>query len=118
MSRGDFHKEPPREINQPKRQARLMHPDIAKHPEIAGASPQVDPSPEFIRLPKSPHRCPFSGLSRSALNDLILGTNPPVRSVVVRKRGAVRGIRLIDYASLVRYLHQLGERDATEATGE
>ena len=96
-----------------------MHTDIAKHPEIAGTGSQASHGPEFIRLPKSPQRCPFSGLSRSALNVLILGTNPPVRSVVVRKRGAVRGIRLIDYASLIKYLHQLGEPESSaRTTGE
>ena len=95
-----------------------MYPDISKHPGTVVAGSTTSPTPEFIRLPKSPDRCPYSGLTRSALNELILGQSPPVRSVVVRKRGAVRGIRLIDYASLVRYLHQLGERDTTAATGE
>jgi hypothetical protein len=68
-------------------------------------------APEFFRLPKPPLHCPFSGLSRSALNALILGPNPAVRSVVIKKRGAVRGIRLIDYDSLMGYLHQLGQHD-------
>jgi hypothetical protein len=90
-----------------------MTPDIFTHHQ----TPQLDLKPtlvpEFIRLPRSPDRCPFSGLSRSALNELILGANPPVKSVVMRKRGAVRGVRLIDYGSLVSYLHQLGADNAT-----
>jgi hypothetical protein len=36
------------------------------------------------------------------------GNKPPVKSVVLRKRGAVRGIRLINYNSLMQYLAELG----------
>jgi hypothetical protein len=51
-------------------------------------------------------------LSRSTLNELTIpgpandGT-PPVKSVVLRKRGALRGIRLISYDSLMGYLKKL-----------
>lgn len=68
--------------------------------------------PEWIRLPAPGGRCPFTGLSRSTLNELTIagpaneGT-PPVKSVVLRKRGAVRGIRLISYDSLMAYLTEL-----------
>ena len=62
--------------------------------------------PEFLRLPRSGQRCPVSGLSRSKLNELILGSKPAVKSVVLRKRGTTRGIRLIDAASLVQFLRQ------------
>ena len=65
--------------------------------------------PEFLRLPKSGTRCPVCGLSRSKLNQLILpselnGHRPPVRSVSLRKRGAVRGVRLIATDDLLAYL--------------
>jgi hypothetical protein len=65
--------------------------------------------PEFLRLPKSPHHCPYTGMSRSALNALILPTKenkfkPSVRSFILRQRGAKTGIRLIDYASLVSHI--------------
>ncbi|MDF1659771.1 MAG: hypothetical protein P1U58_19315 [Verrucomicrobiales bacterium] len=63
--------------------------------------------PEFIRLPQSGKHCPHSGLSRSSLNELILGNNPPVQSKVLRKPGNIRGIRLIVYRSLMDYLHEL-----------
>jgi hypothetical protein len=67
--------------------------------------------PEFIRLPKAGSREPFTGLSRSKLNQLILpnpenGFKPPVRSVVLRKRGAIRGVRLIFLDSLVAYIRE------------
>lgn len=68
--------------------------------------------PEWVRLPAPGSRCPFTGLSRSTLNELTIpgpandGT-PPVKSVVLRKRGALRGIRLISYDSLMAHLENL-----------
>jgi hypothetical protein len=77
-------------------------------PEAAASVPQ---RPEFIRLPKPGKRCPYTGLTRSGLNNLILpcdlnGHRPPVRSICLRQRGAVRGTRLICYDSLMSYLYQ------------
>ena len=65
--------------------------------------------PEFLRLPHPGQQCRFTGMSRSGLNALILATEengfkPPVRSFVLRKRGAKTGIRLIDFDSLVTYI--------------
>jgi hypothetical protein len=65
--------------------------------------------PETIRLPKPGQLCPYFGLSRSALNQLILpcqlnGFKPPVKSFCLRQRGARTGIRLIDFASLKAYI--------------
>lgn len=68
--------------------------------------------PEWLRLPAPGSRCRFTGLSRSTLNELTIpgpandGT-PSVKSVVLRKRGALRGIRLISYDSLMGYLSDL-----------
>lgn len=68
--------------------------------------------PEFIRLPKPRTLCPWTGLSRSKLNELILpstlnGHRPPVRSVSLRNRGQVRAVRLINFDSLMAYLRSL-----------
>ena len=65
--------------------------------------------PEFLRLPKPGQLCPYTGMARSALNELILpternGFKPPVRSFCLRQKGARTGIRLIDYASLRTYI--------------
>ena len=75
---------------------------------------------EFIRLPHPGQRCPLTSMSRSALNGLILSTpendfKPPVKSFVIRKRGARTGIRLIDYDSLVSFIRshvELGKAQA------
>lgn len=68
--------------------------------------------PEWVRLPAPGRRCPFTGLSRSTLNELTIpgpanDGEPPVKSVVLRKRGALRGIRLISYDSLMAHLENL-----------
>jgi hypothetical protein len=65
--------------------------------------------PKWLRLPAPGARCRFTGLSRSTLNELTMAGPvndgvPPVKSVVLRKRGALRGIRLISYDSLMSYL--------------
>lgn len=65
--------------------------------------------PEYMRLPKLGERDPLFGLSRTVLNELVLpcrrnGHCPPVRSVLLRRRGAQTGIRLIDLDSLRAYL--------------
>jgi hypothetical protein len=75
-----------------------VHPPLAK-----------PKAPEFIRLPKPGTQCPYTGMTRGALNLLLLPTRhnnfkPEIRSFVLRQKGARTGIRLIDYASLRRYI--------------
>lgn len=79
--------------------------NTTKHPISANDGPR----PEFLRLPPPGQRCPHCGMSRSALNALILptsanGCKPPVRSFVLRQRGARTGIRLIDYENLRAFI--------------
>jgi hypothetical protein len=67
--------------------------------------------PEFMRLPRASQRDPVFGLSRSFINELILPCpendhRPPVRSVVLRRRGARTGVRLVDIDSLRAYLNK------------
>jgi hypothetical protein len=67
--------------------------------------------PEFIRLPKPRERDPLFGLSRSYLNVLILPSaendyRPPVRSVVLRRKGARTGVRLINVQSLREFIER------------
>ena len=81
------------------------------------------PRPEFIRLPKSGSQCPWSGLSRSKLNELILPTplnqfSPPVSSVSLRHRGQLRAVRLVAFDSLMAYLRQLERQQASAAAAE
>lgn len=50
---------------------------------------------------------PLSGLRRNVVYDLL--RSGKVRSVLIRKPGAVRGVRLIETASLLGYLRQLAD---------
>jgi hypothetical protein len=74
-------------------------------------------------LPPPGQRCAWTGLSRSAINELILptprnGYKPPVRSFVLRQRGAKKGIRLVDYQSLASYIRAHPETDAVAENAE
>ena len=66
--------------------------------------------PEFIRLPR-PGTCdPWTSLSRSTLNLLVLpcrekGYRPPVRSCTLRRKGTTKGVRLIELQSLLDYIN-------------
>ena len=82
--------------------------DAAKMPKIFMAKP------EYLR-PPTRGLCPFTGLSRSKLYELILPSEsnnykPPVKSVSLRKPGQIKGTRLIVFQSLLDYL-----RDEVEA---
>ncbi len=61
--------------------------------------------PEWLRLPKPGTACHYTGLTRTPMYGLI--REGKVRSVVLRQRGKLRGIRLIDYASLIQFLREL-----------
>jgi len=57
--------------------------------------------PEWVRVPEAVR---VSGLGRSSIYELI-GTGK-IKSFAKRDRGAIRGIRLISYDSLIEYLEQ------------
>lgn len=90
----------------------MTTPSLPSNSVLIAADAAATTRPEFIRLPAPGKRCPYTGLSRSTLNELTIPSTandnrPPVKSVVLRKRGALRGIRLINYDSLMTYLHGL-----------
>jgi hypothetical protein len=60
--------------------------------------------PEWIRLPKEGTTCPYSGLTRSFMADLL--RRNLVRSKSLRRPGAGRGVRLICYESLMEYIRR------------
>jgi len=73
-------------------------------PLAAGSQNEL---PCYVRLPGSGGRCRWTSLTRSAMNALVLGPNPPVKSVVVARKGASRGIRLVHLRSLLEHLSGL-----------
>lgn len=60
---------------------------------------------EWLRLPSPRARCRLTGLSRTSLNEL--AERGVIRAVTVRQPGALRGIKLLNRASLLAYLQRL-----------
>lgn len=85
---------------------------------------------EFMRLPKNGEHDPIFALKRSFLNALVLpcpenNWRPPVKSIVLRRKRARKGVRLIEIASLRAWIReqvqvetqrQLRERVQTSVT--
>ena len=70
---------------------------------------RIPVDPYFIRLPRDGERCPWTGLTRAWLNKLIASPegsdNPPrVLSIELVDPGKARGVRLIDFASLMNHI--------------
>jgi hypothetical protein len=71
-----------------------MHSSVTQNIPVH-LTPLDSAKPEWVRLPAPRSRCRFTGLSRSTLNELTIpgpanNSQPPVKSVVLRKRGALR----------------------------
>ena len=64
--------------------------------------------PEWLRTPEAVR---IFGISRSALYELIAAGT--IRSTALKKRGAVRGIRLISYDSLASFIERAANAEGT-----
>jgi hypothetical protein len=64
-------------------------------------------APEFIRLPKPGTLCNHTGLSRSKMWEIL--QTGKVKTVSLRRPGAVKGARLVHLVSLLKYLHSKAE---------
>jgi hypothetical protein len=76
---------------------------------------------EFFRLPRAGSRDPLTGLSRSTLNLYVLpceanGFRPPIKSISLRRKGTLRGARLISAESALEFLRRL-EADQNPPAG-
>lgn len=76
-------------------------------PVAAAARAAVPIHPEFIRLPRPGTLCPWTGLSRSKMWEVL--QTGKVQTVCLRKPGAAKGARLIHLAGLLAYLYSLAE---------
>jgi hypothetical protein len=79
--------------------------------QIVCNKPFVESNQRWIRLPKK-GVCPWCGLSRSHLSELI--SNNKIRSVTLKKPGNVRGPRLIWLPSVFEYIEQKGQVEGPE----
>src|SRR5690348_6803105 len=71
---------------------------------------------EYMRLPQPGQTDPIFALKRSYLNLLVLpcrenSYRPPVKSILLRRKGTRKGVRLIEIASLRAYIRQQMEED-------
>jgi hypothetical protein len=83
------------------------HVPIGDGANIVATNSQALIRPEWIRLPKEGLTCPFSGLSRSYLADLVRRRVVP--SKALRRPGTIRGVRLICYEGLMGYIKNAQE---------
>lgn len=78
-------------------------------PVAAPANVATPILPEFIRYPRPSTLCPWTGLSRSKMWEVLQTSRGKVKTVSLRKEGALKGARLIHLKSLLTYLHSLAE---------
>jgi len=104
--------------------ASILKTAQALKPEVSDVTFMINP--RWIRLPKAGGTCPHSGLSRSGLNQLILpypdnNHSPPVRSFFLKaNKYNVRGVRLVNYQSLIDYLEEMAaasEQEELDSSG-
>lgn len=73
--------------------------------ESVSNSSQYRIIPEYIRFPKPRESEPYTGLKRSQLYEM--ASSRVIQTVTLRRRGRVRGTRLIIASTLLDYLHKL-----------
>ena len=74
--------------------------------------PAATSRPEYIRLPKAGALCPWTGLSRSKLWEVL--KTGEIHTICLRKHeSAKRGARLIKLTSLLAYLDKLPAEGVT-----
>lgn len=96
----------------PGTQQRPQKPVLAPFYGAQEASASGSFLPEFLRLPRAPGRDPHFGLSRSMWNQLILpceanGYRPPIKSFSLRRKGTLKGVRIISAKSALDYFRKL-----------
>ena len=86
-------------------------------PQAAGGTVKAAANEiEWIRLPRPGEQEPRTGLTRSVLSRLC--AEGKVKSITLRERGKMRGVRLVSLESLLSYLRSLDTAQNVAATGE
>jgi hypothetical protein len=79
---------------------------------LAGAAGFIDQKqlqPRFVRLPKPGTLCPFTGLSRTQI--YLLCKSGKIKSHSLKRHGTCRGVRLIDFQSLVTAIEEFASAE-------
>jgi hypothetical protein len=79
-----------------------------------------EPPPEetWIRGPHPKGRCRYTGLPRTTLFELVERSRGKIKTVLLKKPGAIRGVRLIHLGSLQKYLSSLAEAQGKDVDKE
>ena len=89
-------------------------------PHLLNVPRAVFDSSVWLRLPRPGSRCLVSGLSRSTLAELVRPCErndytPPVESRLLKRKGASRGVLLINRASLLAFIEGQPSPTRTDA---
>lgn len=100
-------------VELPKRMMRLASDQLPAGVSLLLVAPE-DVAPEFVRPPLQGKgiRCSVTGLSRSRFMALLDEAGPRITSKVLRSKGALKGITLVERQSLINYIHALPDREA------
>jgi len=107
------HNAPEQELNRAWRLIEVARGMVRQHAAFRPVSTEAPkaaekPDAEFVSLPGPGKRCPISGLSRSTLYQLAsLGK---IRMISLRRKGNLRGRRLVVVESVRQYLRTLDAR--------
>ena len=94
------------------------HPTLREQ-TLAEVTARPNPAalPAFIRMPQPGCACPITGLRRGALYALYaLAVQGKIKTSTIRKKGSLRGIRLVSVSSLISYVESCV--DTPETTEE
>ncbi|MEI6071527.1 MAG: hypothetical protein WCS31_07025 [Verrucomicrobiae bacterium] len=116
----------PKKVIQPTASPTLEQSFTTSAPSCYGAqgASASDSCPrEFFRLPRAGCRDPLTGLSRSMLNLLVLpckenGFRPPIKSISLRRKGTLRGARLVSTSSTLEFLRRLEAEQSQAETAQ
>ena len=87
-------------------------PANAEMRDTGTAASVLQLQPRFVRLPKPGTHCPFTGLSRTQI--YLMCKDGKVQSHSLKRRGTCRGVRLIDFQSLVKAIQEFASTEEQE----
>lgn len=80
------------------------------------ARPNAAALPAWIRMPLPGCPCPITFLRRGAL--YALAAQGKIKTATIRKKGSLRGIRLVNVESLLRYVESCADEPSPAMVGE
>lgn len=67
-------------------------------------TPNGSTLPAYVRMPQPGGACPITGLRRGALYEL--AREGKIKTATIRRKGSMRGIRLVNVESLLLFVNQ------------